>query len=499
MTFSLFHSPWLPVRPVSTPGPSYLASLLEVFRGSADLDLAEYGLYLPAVVRQLLVPVVMDVAGTPTSPDEWLDLWDRREDLYPEIEEYLLAHDAWFTAGAGGSYAAWCVWDADVASVTWDLSALVPEVPSGTAVPLSRWQVAGDYAFTWPELLRGVLLTQCWDHASPKASVPGGLAKSAGTVSVLGRAENIMPVGRNLLDTTVLNVPIVPDGIADDDLPPWKRDLSIRGEDRGPRGVMELLTWQSRRIAMYTDDQGSPECCAVTAGDRYLGAVDYDPHVSWWVTKQGEPAARRVEPSTPTWLGLPALLAPGGHSETGGAPPQLASLAESLAMEHPDYPLRLHLAGVQYGGNSSCIDYVTTDTLPLDLALLRSDPAGRTSLDEAISSVGTARDAVGRMAGAVAQVKSIDTSKPNSNSLVAFKARWRGHLDQLLTPAFHRYLSTIDEPDALATWHRQVQTEARRVIDELVRPVPMQAYLRHGIARVEARQRGALAALASAP
>ena len=481
MTFDLLHDPWIPVRHLTGRAPSDEFSLLDVYRRGADVDLGEYGLLLPALARQVFVPIVMRALGTPTSVDEWLDLWEFRADCADcaaAVEEYLQPFEQWFRVGTGLPYGAWMVQDVGRTSAAFGIEKILPGAPSGNNVPITTWAISGDYAVPVPKAVRAVLVEHCWGTSGRKSSVAGARSTHPGSVGVCGRAQNVMPVGANLLDTIFLNVPLIPDGVADDDLPPWERDLGVAGEVREPRGIMELLTWQSRRIMVYPDDAGLVTHCVVTAGDGSTGASAIDPHVSWTTNAKGEPTSRKASRTQPTWHGLPALLTPGGSSETGGAPPQLETLAEGLAVEEPDYPLRLHVSGAIYGDMRATIAHLTSDIIPTQISLLRANSTTRITLDHAVNTVKEARGIVGKLAYKVGEIRGAD-------DVGAFANEWRGNLDAALAPRLHGLLLNLEDAGAVSTWVADAVAVSEGLVGELGTSVPIQIGLARQLPQAE--------------
>jgi CRISPR system Cascade subunit CasA len=88
--------------------------------------------------------------------------------------------------------------------------------------------------------------------------------------------------GRNLFETLMLNLhrynredasPFDFDG---EDLPTWERSDETRAGDRWPRGYLDLLTWQSRRIRLRAEETESGEI--VVRGDHEREPVSRQLH-----------------------------------------------------------------------------------------------------------------------------------------------------------------------------------------------------------------------------
>ncbi|MQY28891.1 type I-E CRISPR-associated protein Cse1/CasA [Nocardia aurantia] len=370
---------------------------------------------VPALLRQLLLPIVVHALGSPTSRQDWRQRFDRGEFSDTEwhtIEEYLVAHadrfDVLDPVQPFGQVA-------DLRTAKGDTKGtalLVATAPSGNNVPLFATRTEADaLRLELPAALRWMLHTQCWDTAAIKTGVVGdpkalGGKTSGNFTGPLGQLGVVLPVGRTLYDTLLLNTPI---GVQQRlGVPHWGREpLGPRWEIRAPGGVLDLWTWQSRRIRLFPEETGAGivvERAIVAAGDRFsAGVPDWETHTAWRKDKpaKGSTAAPlrplRHAAGKAAWRGLDALLALESSSDesfqTSELLDQLSGLERSGAIDD-SYPLRVETFGIVYGNQSAVIEDLIHDVIPVPVASMRGQ-------GEAYTTVLEAADQAERLAAAI--------------------------------------------------------------------------------------------------
>jgi CRISPR system Cascade subunit CasA len=423
-TFDLVDDPWLPANAATLPA-----------RGVDDIpqtgsSVAEYGLrallldadrftglsveiptMLPALLRQTLLPIVVDALGQPKTPSQWLDHFRRgafsdgeREQLSVYLDDCRGRFDLFDSAApfaqVGGLHTA--------KGETKGSALLVATAATGNNVPLFASRTEGDtLALTPAEAARWLLHTHCWDTAAIKTGAVGdSQAKSGKTMGnptgPLGQLGVVLPVGRTLYETLWLNIPVRADGRAKNDLPPWRRQpQGPEWEIRSAVGVVDLWTWQSRRIRLFPEDTADGVRVTrviVAAGDRLRETSEDEPHTAWSLpaagkVRPGAPEvprrAKRHQPGKAPWRGLDALLAvereePGATAKKDGFATSilLNQLRGVLGRLAADYPLQMDLTGVFYGTQSAVVDDVFHDTIPLPLLSLPHDSPIRATVLE---------------------------------------------------------------------------------------------------------------------
>ncbi|MEU4834130.1 type I-E CRISPR-associated protein Cse1/CasA [Streptosporangium sp. NPDC023615] len=400
--YDLIDSPWLPLRPKGETAVGEF-SLRQALLGASEFDSLTVDLptHAPALLRQVLLPVVMDALGRPPDRQEWARRFtaggftDSEQDT---LGAYLDEHRARFDlfdahapfAQVGGLHTA--------KNETKGSALLVVTAAAGNNVPLFAARTEGDPLPLSPaQAARWLLHAHCWDTAAIKSGAADDPQVKAGKTmgnptGPLGSLGVVLPSGRSLYETLLLNIPFGTQ--PEDDLPHWRREpLTARWQVRAATGLLDLWTWQSRRIRLIAEDTddtndsddvgGGVRVCRVVlcAGDRLREVPEWEPHTTWSFSKAPKGGGtfrkpRRHTPGKAAWRGLEALLAAerqeGGDVETSVLLRQLAGVqAEGLLAF--DYPLRVETIAITYGTQSAVVEDIVFDAIPLPVAALRAD------------------------------------------------------------------------------------------------------------------------------
>ncbi|MEU0986020.1 type I-E CRISPR-associated protein Cse1/CasA [Streptomyces sp. NPDC005953] len=426
--FNLLDEPWLPVRhgDGAVCGGSGAVEDIGVRRLLLEADrfqdlVVDLPTQKPALYRQVLLPIVVDALGRPTKAGEWTALFEAAA-FTPaqcaQLNDYLDEHRHLFD-----------LFDAEhpfgqVADLrtgkdeTKGSALLVATAATGNNVPLFSSRTEGDpLKLTPAQAARWLLHTHCWDTAAIKTGAVGDPLMKAGKTTgnptgPLGQLGVVLPRGRTVYETLLLNIPFG-QALLSTDRPQWRRrSRDGSAEDscgtavwhtRPARGLLDLWTWQSRRIRLVPEE--TPAGTRVTrvivaAGDRLTVTPDIEPHTTWTTpriptrpkkataspkaTKSPAPERpRQHRPGQAAWRGLGALLALGSVTDDREATTKTAGFRTSVLLgnltEAADrmsnaYPLQVELSGIVYGNQSAVIEDVFFDELPLPLAAL--DPEG---------------------------------------------------------------------------------------------------------------------------
>jgi CRISPR system Cascade subunit CasA len=393
---------WLPV--VDLEGARRPAGLLQALTGAhavRRLDLPAPTM-LPAVLRQLMLPVILDALGVPRSRAEWSERFaqggfsDEENDKLADYlgprygDRFQLFSDRPFAQVAGLTA---------LNGETKPATLLIPSVASGNNVPLFSTLSEADHLDLTPaQAALWLLHAHCWDTAAIKTGAVGdGQAKDGKTTGnptgSLGQLGVIVPTGATLYETLMLNTPVVPDGLGAQDRPQWAWDerpaSSAAKSPAGPQwsqrpadGLLDLLTFQSRRIRLIptATDQGlRVRQVVVCAGDRLAATPQEEPHTAWNHTakpKAGQPAQRprRHTPGRAAWQGLGALLALSLPADSDG--PYTSLLLRQISDLHwegrlpADFALGVETCGLEYGNKSTFVENAVADSIPLPVAAL---------------------------------------------------------------------------------------------------------------------------------
>lgn len=357
----------------------------------------------PAVLRQLLLPVMLDALGVPASREEWAEQFTRGSftpDEVGALEEYLgPRYGHRFRLFAADEPFAQVRSLRALSGETKPATLLVPNVASGNNVPLFSGLTEDDHLDLSPsQALLWLLHAQCWDTAAIKTGAAGDLQAKAGKTTgnptgPLGQLGVVVPTGATLYDTLMLNTPILPNGLDPADRPQWAWDERPGTKDRkspaGPEwsarpaaGLLDLLTFQSRRIRLIpveTEAGTRVREVIVCGGDRLTQTPGTEPHTAWNHTskpKAGQPhhRPRRHMSGRAAWQGLGALLAlEMGRTEDGPYTSSLLRQIGDLRFEQlleDTYSLNVETFGLEYGNQSAVVENAIADSLPLPVASL---------------------------------------------------------------------------------------------------------------------------------
>ena len=357
-----------------------------------------------AVLRQLLLPIVLAAVGPPGSARAWAQTFeggDFTDKQKSQINEYLDAHhdrfdlfDAVYPFGQVPGLRT-------ANDETKPAGILVAGIAAGASVPLfSAYTDADELELTPADALAWMLYTQCWDTAGIKSGAVGDERaknnKSYGNrTGPLGALGVVVPTGRTLFETLWLNTPIVSAGLDPKARAArWLCEPAAAWEERHAHGLLDLLTWQCRRIRLLpagTAHGVRVNQVVITSGDRMIETPQDEPHTLWRTPPKDEdgpalPRPYRHTAGKAAWRGLASLLALERPSEGKGVLASfLLSQIHDLQAESylpDDYPLSVEIHGVVYGTQSSVVEDTISDAIPMPVAALGTDIALRDALLE---------------------------------------------------------------------------------------------------------------------
>ncbi|KJE20496.1 CRISPR-associated protein, Cse1 family [Frankia torreyi] len=401
--FSLIDAGWIPV---DRRGVRVEVGIRDALVHAQEIDglALDDPLEAVAILRQVLLPVLLEACGVLRTDDDWAQRWDVGVFDGERITEYLTARADQFSLFSTERPFAQVAGLHTAKNETRPVSLLVPRLAAGNSVPLFSSRTESDPPRLSPAAAaRALLAAHCWDTAAIKTGVVGDPQVKGGKTTgnhtgPLGQLGVVVPLGETLFHTLMLNLPILPAGRRPDDRPQWASEAPAgpRWMIRPPRGLLDLLTWQSRRIRLIPQEDPtvpggiSVRQVVLAAGDRLLGSVHHlEPHTAWRQVdkpKAGQPPVRPVrhQSGRAAWRGFEALLATVPTPGEKVSAPKLLSQAAGLREDGilpADLALRVLTVGVQYGTQSAVIDEVTVDEIPLPVtALLRDSEVRRVVL-----------------------------------------------------------------------------------------------------------------------
>ncbi|SCL73675.1 CRISPR-associated protein, Cse1 family [Micromonospora peucetia] len=401
-SFSLIGQPWIPVLDLA--GRRRLTSLPELFAQAAELRAVAGDLPTQtSAILRLLLAVLHRAVGGPEDERAWQDLWRQpglpAGDIASYLDEYrdrfdLLHPVTPFYQVAGLR--------TQKQNDVFGLQRFIADVPNNAPYLTTRLG-PGLERLTLAEAAVWLVHCQAYDTSGIKSGAVGDDRVSGGKGYPIGPASGgslglIYLEGRTLRETLLLNlVPLDSAYLQQDperDSPVWERDPHGPAEEgereRGPHGVLNLYTWQSRRIRLFGDQTGITGAM-IANGDR----------IAWTNLHRQEPMSGwRRSPNQEKKLGLPVVYLPGLHDHTRalwrGLDRLLPARAEKPGADAPArrppavsqwlarlrikgliddrYRVTTRAVGVVYGNNMSVVDEIYHDGLTMTVQAF--DPAG---------------------------------------------------------------------------------------------------------------------------
>ncbi|NKZ09090.1 type I-E CRISPR-associated protein Cse1/CasA [Actinomadura latina] len=292
----------------------------------------------------------------------------------------------------------------------------------------------------------------------------------------------VVPIGRTLYETLLLNIPIGVQGRLGS--PQWKRSIGPAWESRTAQGLLELWTWQSRRIRLIPEqtlDGVRVTSVIVAAGDRLSMTPDWEPHTAWRADKPAKKTAKSAKPvpqrplrHTPgkaVWRGMNALLAVEAEETAAFRTSELLDQIRGLEADElidDQYPLRAETFGMVYGNQSAIVEDVLHDLTPLPVAALRTDTGVHTAVLEATEQAEQLAQAVNHLSADLRRAGGLDPIPWDKGQ------RPGERLLYLLDPVVRRLLRGLQNVQDLETvdrgvlaWEQQARRLALQVADSV--------------------------------
>lgn len=482
IVFNVVHEPV-----ISAVGPDIAetVSLAEALIRAHELRLALSDPMDEADVLRLLSAMVIDALGQPRDLDEWHRRWENGRFEAAKLEDYFTASEDRFDLF--GAQPAWQV--ADLEAVSGERkpsSLLIPAAASGNNVPLFSSRTEGNPPpLTCAEAFLALLRVHAWDTAAIKTGAVGDPAVKGGKTTgnrtgPLGALGVVIPRGRTLFETLMLNVPVA-ERLRVTDAPWWRREPeTAEWRERRLDGLLDLLTWQSRRVRLFPEVEADGTVTIrevlVCAGDRMPYTPDtIEQHTAWRIVKNpkaGQPARMpaRHQSGKALWRGITGLLAIRDVEVRSGVEPPaaLVQIGELWAsgILPPDYPLDVLAVGVEYGNQSAVVDNVFADSLPLPVSALGVQSDVAVVLRDCADQAEQLRRALNDLAGDIRRSTGADPipwdkgDHPGDDMMASFDGPFRRLLHAVQTDPDARL-------DAMDEWKGQ----ARAIVLAAAKPV----------------------------
>lgn len=494
--FDLLAEPWIRVRLVDDQVQE--VNLMDVFhRGREIAGLAgESATQDNAILRMLLAVLIRAVRTTELVDQPPSVIWEELRTM-PDLGEFVGEY-------LGAVADRFCLFDdtapfyqvADLRTKKGEYSSaevLIPDAGRG----LFSTRTAEDARILQPaEAARWLVREQAYSPAGIKSGaegdprVTGGRGMSIG-LGGAGALGSIQVLGPRFQDTLVLCLPLsafsVEQQDTDGDLPPWERrpDTSAPRAigEFDPRGVVDLLTWQQRRIRLWADSQGAVAQVLIANGDRLRLTNQFIEPLSGFrysskKSTRGAPIyfPKTHDPDLTVWRGAQALLLESGVSAEAGATPDRAApvidqlrtdpvLGDLVQGAYGGDQLGLRLVGAEYGKQNAVIVGEIEEVLSVHPIIL-----GRHGGDlrhEALGAVALAMSFRGSMNWLTKQLEVCAGGSGNSPSSAAVQ-NWLSDLED----AFTRWLASLksdrDAHEAGKEWRKTMYVITIRHIESAV-------------------------------
>lgn len=493
-TFNLCDEQWIPAR--RPEGDIEELSLRETFRQAhliCDV-VGEVPTQTFALTRLLLAILHRSIEETDDPVEYWRELWKADELPAVLVDQYLDAFSERFDL-LDPRTPFFQVTDlrTQKGEVS-GLEKLIADVPNGQPFFTTRSQ-RGTSRISFAEAARWIVHCQAFDTSGIKSGavdddrVKGGKGYPIGTAWA-GALGGILVEGTNLKETLLLNLVLATedgqDASSPEDSPAWERDpLTSAVEDRagaGPRGQIDLFTWQSRRLRLAFDDAGVTGVL-VCNGDVVPQQNQHarEPMTSWRRSEPQEKALglplvympRTHDPERSVWRGLAAILPLSRRVDAQRAGAKALSaltldwvgqLRGRQAIE-PGFVIRTRAIGMAYGSQSSTVAEIIDDALDIHTVLVSEQ--GRELAAAAVDAVTATEDAV----TAVAMLAG-NLAIAAGGEATGERDRAREQAYFLLDSPYRRWLSALDESTdievALQAWYDTARRTLWTLSQELV-------------------------------
>ena len=260
-SFNLVDEPWIPVRPIGASA-TQLMGLRDVLLGAhAIRELVDPSPLVTVSLHRLLLAILHRVFG-PRDDAEWAELYEGGSFPLQPLEGYLQCwHDRFDLFHE--KYPFYQKGSIQRQSVTklWPVTRLAPEIASpGNATTLFDHTLPEGVAFTPDRAARYLVSLHPFTVGGLFGLLKGEKDKAA-DAGPLAKCAVVLLRGRTLFETLMLNMVRYdpefdePCPSSPEDSPAWERDDDTQPVDRLPKGYLDYLTWQSRRVRLFPEVQ----------------------------------------------------------------------------------------------------------------------------------------------------------------------------------------------------------------------------------------------------
>lgn len=359
--FNLISEPWIPVQrggshtEVSMRGLFEEAATFDSFAGLAATEEV-------ALTRLLSAVIVAATGGHRTY--KGLVTWIKEGLPAATITEYLELHQASFNLfDESRPFMQKLSADPDAEPTT--IAALRLDMASGNNVALFSHTTDDSPPSLTPGEATIALLTTLLYQPGGGVSKPFNRTDSPGTKRVMGLMRGV-----NLLESLVLNTPIVDRN--DRARPAWELEEEEvpDKEGRSPTGWLDLATWRSRAIRVYRDEDGLVRTCRIQQHLKLVDLPPSDPYVPVEKDKEGGERAVRPRAGESIWRQTDTIVH--GYAQFARMERTVRTAAEiARATGRSHYPMLV--VGLEV--NQAKISDVHVSELPISSDFFEEDEA----------------------------------------------------------------------------------------------------------------------------
>lgn len=466
-TFNLIDEPWIPCtepdgRVVELGLRQTLARAHELRGLQGESPLVTAALY------RLLLAVLHSALRGPQSRREWSELWQAGAWDMQDLDAYLDCwHDRFYLFHSERPF----YQDARVDGKNKSITCLLPEMASGNNATLfdHHTDATGDI-FTSAQAIRVLLFVQTCSVAGGSGMAPKDSSDAPWSRDIVFLFE-----GKNLFESLTLNMLIYSEDEPFhndlDDCPAWEIDDPFQPIRKVPRGYLDYLTWQNRRLLLMPENLPLGSIVlevAMDSGLRLDMEKVLDPMKHYTKHERYGPRSLRFHPDRVLWRDSAVLMeinAPDKYR-----PPLNFYWLSNLILHdqlNPEQIYRFMALGMI--GKQARVDLYRQEHLPLPLTYFEQSDyveALSTALELAEKTRNKLWGAVNTLGKLIVSPTAFDENgrQPDAKDVSNLTAHWgveRNFWGSLEIP-FLELIEAIpkDSDSALAVWRDTLQRTA---------------------------------------
>ncbi|MDF7641708.1 type I-E CRISPR-associated protein Cse1/CasA [Bifidobacterium sp. ESL0784] len=501
--FNLLDEPWISV--VYTDGHACDVSITTLLQQAPQIreisgDIPQQTLPLLRLILAILYRSYTALYNFDGSDEQkmvfWKAVWDQGGFDVQALEEYLdsvhdrfylIDDDAPFMQVAGLEYVGDKEYD--------DVAELIADIPKPDKFLFSMRAKGTIKDVSLSEAARWLVFMQTYDVGGIKTPVVGNTHVNKGKVYApkgrvgtgwLGAIGGTFLEGRNLFETLMLNWCLVGDSkrgetplIGDErDTAPWERepagpDITMRDE---PRGVVDLLTWQSRRVRLVPDATIDKIIGVISCYGDVLTAVNKQTCEMMTAWRTSVPQQKKLNlPSPPfmprtldssraLWRNLEPMLKIENDSRRPGVLAWMDDVDEQFKDAGEALPqVTIHTQSMTYGTQSSVYADGIDDRLDINAALLQPEaPEAGEIINSIVEVVQLLEQCVKDLAGFVGRIRTAGGDRSDGASTDVKEFAY-GQLDGMCRQRISRFAPDCDIPLYETEWKQDAHKLLRRI------------------------------------